>query len=809
MPRFTAPSSSRWRCAAAISALALVAACGGGGAPATSSRPSPQPAPTPTPSPTPAPTPTPTPTPGAFNTQELSDSDGPAYHNAIAAWESGATGAGSVIAIIDSGIDSDSPEFAGRIHPASADVAGSRGIDGIDDHGTNVALVAAAARNGSGILGMAFDAQVLAIRADEPGSCSGDTPQDPSLNCLFSDASIAAGVDLAVAEGAQVINISLGGGGATSELLDAVARAADAGVVIIVAAGNGGDGSEAGIDPDQPDPFAASLLQAGGANVIIVGSIDANGQLSDFSNRAGNAAASYLTARGEALCCVYQDGEIFVENINGQQFVTLFSGTSFSAPQVAGAVALLAQAFPNLTGAEIVEILLGSALDAGPGGTDGQYGRGILDIARAFAPAGTTTLAGQQTAMGLGERMAIASPAMGDAFAGQGLKAVVTDRYRRAYRVELGRGLSAASAPPRLAAALERRGRHIALAQGGATMAFHVSDAPDARGGGMAAPLQLGLEDAQRAQVLAARVATRIAPGMAIAIAYAQGAQGLVASLQEGEGRDGPSRKGPGRAPAFRIAPAPHGSGEIVQAHGGAIALRREFGEWGLSLFAETGESLLGYSLRRDEALYRPRERFAAQSYGVALDRRLGALAATLGVSWLREERSVLGARFHPALVQRGADSLFVDAAARWQPGDGWFAGTQIRLGLTRARPAEVLARAAPILSSSWALDIGRSGVFARADMLALRIGQPLRVEAGGMSFDLPTSYDYASEMPGYARQHLSLVPSGREVVGELAWQAPLARGQAAASLFHRHQPGHHAARASDLGAMVSFTAAF
>ena len=105
-------------------------------------------------------------------------SDGPEQHKAVSAWQRGATGSGRTIAVIDTGIDLDSPEFAGRIHPDSRDVAGSRSVDGEDDHGTNVSLVAAAARNNQGILGIAFDARVLALRADRPGSCGSDTPEN-------------------------------------------------------------------------------------------------------------------------------------------------------------------------------------------------------------------------------------------------------------------------------------------------------------------------------------------------------------------------------------------------------------------------------------------------------------------------------------------------------------------------------------------------------------------------------------------------------------------------------------------------------
>ena len=160
------------RISIAVSAIGLLTACGGGGTNST-----PSPAPTPTPTPTPAPTPSPTPTPGqsptplpvplAFNTSEFRRSDGPLQHNAAYAWNLGWSGQGVTIAIVDTGIDVTSPEFAGRISGASRDMfdaTSTRGFNATDDHGTNVAMVAAAARDNTGILGIAWNATILALR---------------------------------------------------------------------------------------------------------------------------------------------------------------------------------------------------------------------------------------------------------------------------------------------------------------------------------------------------------------------------------------------------------------------------------------------------------------------------------------------------------------------------------------------------------------------------------------------------------------------------------------------------------------------
>ncbi|MGB3166220.1 MAG: S8 family peptidase, partial [Alteraurantiacibacter sp.] len=427
---------ARWRSGVAVAALALLSACGGGSSPPPITRAPPQPTPSPTPRPTP-PAPTPTPTgatfpvqsvPTAFNTREFRDSDGPGQHNAASAWAAGNTGAGVTIGVIDTGIDPDSPEFAGRLSPASTDIYDTRNsLEGPDDHGTSVSLVAAAARNRTGILGIAYGASILAIRADAPGTCGGDNPEDPNSDCAFFDRDVARSIDYAVANGAKVVNISLGGPEQINATLRASVRAAvDAGVLLVVAAGNDGF-------PDL-QPFGEDFAQSGDGGVLIVGSVDENYVISDFSNRAGDNQTYYLAARGERICCVYENGSIFVD---GDGFVYLFSGTSFASPQVAGAAALLAQAFPNLTGREIAEILLESAFDAGAAGSDRVYGRGILDIAKAFQPSGATAIAGQSTTLALADSSAVGSPAMGDALTTASLPTLVTDRYRRAFEIDL------------------------------------------------------------------------------------------------------------------------------------------------------------------------------------------------------------------------------------------------------------------------------------------------------------------------------------------------------------------------------------
>lgn len=787
-----------WKIVAAALACAALSACGGGGGggtpPVTSIPPTPPPPP---PSPPPPPPPPSPPPASNFDTAEFRRSDGPDYHGAVTAWQDGNTGAGEIIAVIDSGIDTDSPEFAGRLHPDSRDVAGNRGLDPEDDHGTNVAMVAAAARNDAGVLGIAFGAQVLALRADMPGSCGTDTPQDPTLGCVFADSAIATGVRQAIASGAAVINLSLGGGAAAPGLEDAVRDAAAAGIVVVIAAGNGGDGSEPGVDPNQPDEFATSLLAAGGGNVIIVGSVNENGEYSDFSNRAGNAAASYITARGERVCCVYEDGQLFVETVGGSQFVTLFSGTSFAAPQVSGAVALLAQAFPNLTGAEIVEILLASARDAGTPGIDAVFGTGILDITRAFQPLGTTTLAGTGTVLALADDFAVGSAAMGDALAGATLGTIATDKYNRAFAVDLAARTRNAAPVERLRNAVGQGGYTRSASNDAMALAVTVGEGPRSAGLGWSEELRLTSEEAHGARVLAARVVARIAPDMQVGFAIAHGAGGLVQQLQ-----------GSDRA-AFMIAPEAGRDTGFIETSDFAFAIRHQFGEWGVTLSGQVGQAWLGEVRRATDVAPGLREQRPTTSVGIALDRSWRGVDLTASASWLSEEASLLGAHFNPAFGIDGADTLFLDGSAARRIGGDWQVGGAVRAGITRPRGNGLLGEGSDITTLGWSFDVTHLGLFTGRDSLAFRLSQPLRVSGGAVQFDLPTGFDYATETAITGRQSLSLSPQGREIMGELNWTAPIAIGTLQTSLFYRSEPGHFAGAPADAGALLRYSARF
>lgn len=760
-----------WRHGSAIGLAGLLAACGGAGG-GIGSNPAPPiatPAPTPTPSPAPtppAPAPTPAPSPTInYDTAEYRATVGAVSMNALAAYSRGATGAGVGIGIIDSGIDLDSAEFSGRIAAASADVASSRTVDDEDGHGTAVAFAAAGRRNGAGTHGVAFDASLIVLRADQPGSCATQDAGTDSTGCQFPTSAIARGLDAARGAGARVVNISLGGSSAMPPgLVAAINRATAAGIVVVIASGNDG--------ANDPDLFAQIANDTANARnqVIIAGSVGATGTISTFTNLAGASAQHFLSAVGEEVRAPDETGALF-----------LWSGTSFAAPQISGAVALLAQAFPNLTGAQIVEILYRTARDAGAGGTDAVYGRGILDLSAAFQPVGGTSVAGTAAAVSLASNAVLSAP-MGDARTA-GLGAVILDGYGRAFATDLARTISRTAPTPSLAPALLQRARTVGMQAGGTTVSMTL--APQGpRGDVTLRPSYLTVADAQGARAIAGIVTQGLGRSLSFGFGFGSNGGALTAQLT-------------GQAePAFLIAPATGMGFDSVARGTGAI--RQTWAGFGITAAIDSGQVLT-----RQDAAYPVADRWNRSRYdraALTLDRRFGDIAATLTASRLVESDTLLGARFGPGLGGAGATSWFADAAARWHSPTGWTLGATWRQGWTHASAAHGLAGTARLGTTAFAADIGKAGIFGR-DSLGLRIAQPLRVAQGGIDYRLPTGWDYASAgVSAWTVQRLNLAPTGREIDVEARYTLPLGPGDLHTNIFWRRDPGNIAALPDDYG---------
>lgn len=706
-----------------------------------------------------------------YNTAEYQRSTGSVAMNAIAAYNAGATGSGIRVGILDTGIKTDSAEFSGRISSASRDVASnpSRGIGDSEGHGTAVAAIIGAARNDSGVMGVAFNSTLMMMRSDSPGTCG------TSGGCVFYDNDLATGIDAAVNNGARVINISLGGNtGPGSTFINALANAASHGVIVVIAAGN-----DSAANPD-----AFSLVANNGAAqnmVIIAGSHDANGTtLSSFSNAAGSGAAHYLVALGAS-----------VQTIDHNGAAVSASGTSFAAPQIAGAAALLAQAFPNLTGAQIVDLLFSSAVDLGAAGTDATFGRGRLSLTKAFQPIGTTALASTGTPLSLTGNGSLGAP-LGDA--GQRSLAlngaIILDGYSRAYALDLANTLTRTPVNQSLYGKLHGNVRSFTHGAGQVMVSVSVNrDAANAQPWVGLAQSGLTAEDARVARATAGSVVSRIAPDTRLAFGFSESGVGLIDRMS---GR---------MTPAFLVAGDAQAVAGFESRRGNAVAVTQGVGRLALSASIETGDAVIWHGARQERRPYSLSQ--------IRAGRAFGPVTFNLGLGLLREVDTLLGSSLSPAFGISGATTRFADAGADLALGGGWRLTARIRQGWTSADTAGGLVSKANIVTRGFAMDLAGSDLFADGDRLGLRVAQPLRVESGGLRLAMPVAYDYASRAVTVESRSMTLSPSGREIDVEASYGFNGFGGWMDMNAYWRRDPGHIAAAPNDHGLALRYNTQF
>jgi subtilisin family serine protease len=749
------------RTALALSACGLsliVAGCGGGSG-AKDSRPAPISAPPTAVAPPPAPPPPP-PSSANFNTAEYQRSNGANAAGALSAYNAGGRGQGVKVAVVDSGINPALAEFAGRIDPASRDVAAGRGVTDTEGHGTAVSAVIAAGRNDSGMMGVAFEATILSLNTSNPKDCSTDG------GCKHYDRDIGNAIDIARENGARVINISLGGEGAGGAVLSAISRATAAGIVVVISAGNESEAN--------PSGFALQSAAQGNGLLIIAGAHDSARQMASFSNRAGDGAQVYLTALGRGVLAPDETGALYQWN-----------GTSFSAPVISGAAALLASAFPNLTGAQIVELLLSSADDAGSAGQDSVYGRGILNIARAFEPKGQTTLAGSAIAVSTTSNGTTSGP-MGDARpAMKGV--VILDGYSRAYAVDLARTL--ARAPQERPLSSSFTGNVRTRSAGAGPVAVSLTVDRDLTGKASVGFAQMGLtySDSREAKAVAGVAVTRLTPKTAAAFGFSESGRALQQRLSGREQN------------AFLVARDPMARNGFFAEGASSFGLRQDVAGLGITATSESGGVY-----RAGPQLDEERARYSIS--GVTLDRKVGEATISLGLSRLVETETVLGGQFGAAFGGSGSSTRFLDLSVAYPAGGGWDAGASYRRGWTRMNVAGALADSGALASDAFAFDLSRRSNWIAGDSLAFRIVQPLRVRSGGYGMNVPVTYDYKTGAVGYERQFFSLAPTGRELDFEAAYGLSALGGYLSANAFYRSQPGHIQAASGDVGAAIRFT---
>ena len=300
-------------------------------------------------------------TAGPAHADTIRDDEWPVGFLDLPAAQQLSTGAGVTVALLDTGVVPGRADLTGQV-TTGPDYAGGieqPGQSGWGEHGTCMAsIIAGHGRDGGvdGMLGVAPAAHILSIRVirDDDAPDAGSPTKDSTP--------ITDGIDYAVAHGAQVISMSLGGEDSPSEA-DAIRNALAHNVVVVAAAGNAAQQNNAVSYPGAD------------RGVLTVAAVDEGGRHADFSTTGWDVA---VAAPGVNVPCdAYDSDDTFM----------LGDGTSQATAYVSGLVALIKAESPAITPEQVRSVLEQTATDKPAGGRDDETGFGVIDPVAALRAA--------------------------------------------------------------------------------------------------------------------------------------------------------------------------------------------------------------------------------------------------------------------------------------------------------------------------------------------------------------------------------------------------------------------------------------
>jgi bacillopeptidase F len=296
------------------------------------------------------------------------------YVRAPELWNLGYTGAGIIVANMDTGVDVNHPDLSSKWRGGSNSWYDPNGEHSTpydsDGHGTQTMGIIVGGDNSGTAIGVAPDALWIAVKIfNDAGQSSSSLIHqgfqwllDPDNNPDTDDA-------------ADVINNSWGlknyVNKCITEFQDVINSLRAAEIAVVFSAGNEGPNPYTSVSPgNYPESFAA-------------GAIDDNHTIASFSSRGPSACDGSIYPEVVAPGVNITTTDITFGGIFPNSYTTV-SGTSFSAPHVSGVMALLMSASPDYTVSELESALKQSALDLGPVGPDNDYGYGLIDVMEAF-----------------------------------------------------------------------------------------------------------------------------------------------------------------------------------------------------------------------------------------------------------------------------------------------------------------------------------------------------------------------------------------------------------------------------------------
>jgi subtilisin family serine protease len=736
------------------------------------------------------------------------------------AYQRGYTGKGVVVALIDTGVDTSHPEFAGRIAAGGGyDFVNNRqgmpDADELNPHGTEVAGVLGANRNFHGMHGVAYDVTIDPLRVfDEDGNAI---------------ANFVGAINYAVSHGDDIINGSYGPDTAWhqysesvghqviigADLLEGAAyvNAVQQGAILIFPAGNDyltapeiasnptGPGFLPFIRPSNKNITDAELgayrdvngnvinadfsgMEA--ATIVVVGT-DANGNILDYSNRCGVAKNWCMAAPADS---------VFTTAPNGQY--TTVDGTSFAAPHVAGAAAILKQAFPSLTNAQIVDLLLTTATDLGTPGVDVIYGHGLLNLDAATAPQGNSQV---QTAGYIGGSSASlknTSLVFGPAFGLQASAFLASkdlaffDAYDRAYTTSLNgivraslSGFDTDDAVFNYGEPEEREeyklddNLKVGFVMDGNGSSTRLT--PDAPRDQKDSSINLKSFALNSSVTESTSASVHYKDSVALTVGFSEADRGRVDQAINKQNLKNPY-----------ASLADNGYATIVETEGlgGKVRVAGFFGREGTD---ENAGRIFGGQ--------------AEANYGIGTQSTV-----SLSFGSVTEDGYVLGSKGEGAFAfGSGTTTMYSGIGASFQlNADTTLRGTAY-VGYTNPSLSDnsLITDMSSMITTAFAAAIERKNLNQEGDVLTLGISQPLRVESGSMQINLPYARDASSNAVYSNNLTQDVGAEGREIDVEASYAFPLDT-QSAISIgsLYRHNAGHQLG-VTDLLGVVRYTKKF
>lgn len=683
------------------------------------------------------------------------------------AYGRGFAGSGQRIAVYDSGIKADHPDFRGQLAGPNYDVHqhAEVALGDTNWHGTFVSGILAANKDSRGMHGMAYEAKLIPIRMVHSNG-----------TITASDLQMARGIRYASDNGARIHNNSWNSSANIYQVskaqldyqlpkaLMAWRYALDNAGVVVFAAGNEGK-AHPGFYASLPTLYPE--LERGW--VAVVATVQ-GGSLAPWSNRCGSAATWCMAAPGSQIVSTY---------INNGYAVA--GGTSFAAPVVSAAVAILKQRWPHLTNKQVRELLFRTANKTGIYADAAVYGQGFLDLDKATAPIGTVSVPTSGSTGGASST----TSRTGTVF-GRGIRAVaagdlpvmiVLDEYQRDYLVDGSDLFSHISDSFDATTALAGFGNGMdTFTDGASTYAF--SYTADGRTSLTDAPL-----DGMRLFIeapLSSRTSMTSSFNVDPSLSF-----GLTAreELIEGAAVDAEALTNP----YMTLAKSP------VTFTAKTMLSDDVWLKAGSFMGEQATDPTAPETLTDDPNYIRTRGSVfgSVAEIGVKLAPRSG-LAFNAG--FVEEEGAFLGSTSSGAT--RLADKTttgFIAASARFDLGDGFKAFGGLEMGWTNVDAASnsLVKDIAGVTSQSFRAGLVKTGIANRTDTLGLVVSQPLRVGSGAASLDVPVARDEAGNI---TTEHasLGLATEARELDVQAFYATEVSKDSSfSAGLLFRQNAGH------------------